>query len=33
MATPLVVSDHVRIQNQVGPYARDKTGVVIEVTW
>ncbi|CAE1167716.1 unnamed protein product [Acanthosepion pharaonis] len=30
---PLVVGDHVPIQNQVGPYARkwDKTGIVIEV--
>ncbi|CAE1174083.1 unnamed protein product [Acanthosepion pharaonis] len=30
---PLVVGDYVRIQNQVGPYARkwDKTGIVIEV--
>ena len=30
---PLVIGDHVRIQNQVGPQARrwDKTGTVIEV--
>ncbi|CAE1245843.1 unnamed protein product [Acanthosepion pharaonis] len=30
---PLIVGDHVRIQNQVGPYASkwDKTGVIIEV--
>ena len=30
---PLVVGDHVRVQNQIGPQAKkwDKTGVIIEV--